>query len=350
MQIIKFINKLKLDVAVDLGTANTLVAVRDKGIVTREPTVVVKHKKSKKIVAIGYEAKKMIGKTPSSLEVVYPLRSGVIADFDSTKYLLKSWFEEVVIADVWWKWMIKPRVIVGIPSGITEVERRAVQEVLLEAGASVVSLVEESMAASIGSGAKIDQPTGVMIVDIGGGTTEIAAISLSGSVVKKSVRRAGVDIDWAIIQYVRANMGLLIGEPTAERVKIELASVNQYVSSDKKLLIRGRDLETGIPKSIYIYQKDIALAIEPILEEIINAVSDAVEEIPPEMVGDVIDQGIVVSGGGALIAGLDVALAELTKMPVKIADDPLTCVVRGCLSLFDMPEVLQKVKLTQGLR
>lgn len=362
MLIDRFFGLFSHDVAIDLGTANTLVAVRDKGVMVREPSLVVRHKKTKQVLAVGSEAKKMLGKTPVNLEAVRPLRNGVIADFDATEALLTTWIRSVHEPGGLLPRIPKPRVIVGIPSGITGVERRAVQEACLAAGARHVWLVEEPMVAAIGSGAPVEDPTGVLVVDIGGGTTEIAAISLSGMVVKKSIRVAGDEMDQAIIQYIRLRKGLLIGESTAERVKLHIGSVRHFKkskrtseSSTKKserndersdvMVIRGRDLEAGLPKSIVITQDEVAEAMADCVENIFMAVQDTIEEVPPELVADILERGIVLAGGGALLPGLDKAMAQQTQMPVWIAEDPLTCVVRGCLALYGNPDLLEKVKL-----
>lgn len=347
--------KVSHDLAIDLGTANTLVAVKGRGIIIREPSLVVRQKKSHQILAVGNEAKKMLGKTPANLESVRPLHQGVIADFDAATAILTTWIKEVHNPGGILPQIPRPRVIVGIPSGITEVERRAVQEACKAAGARQVWLVEEPMAAAIGSGAPVEEPTGVLIVDIGGGTTEIAAISLSGSVVKKSIRHAGHAIDQAIIQYVRINRGLLIGEATAEQVKLKIgtADPDKAKKSSKKeaktMVVRGRELESGLPASMVLEQSEVAEAMSPIIEEILVTVQDTIEEVPPELVADILERGIILAGGGALIPKLDQLIAQETKMPVWVAEDPLTCVVRGCLDLYDRPQLLEKVQMVSGL-
>lgn len=358
--------------AIDLGTANTLVAVKGKGIMVREPTVVVRHKKTKQIIAIGSEAKHMLGKTPANLEAIRPLKHGVIADFDAAEALLTAWIRQIHEPGGILPSLPKPRVIIGIPSGITEVERRAVQEAALRAGARQVWLVEEPMAAAIGSGSPVEEPTGILVVDIGGGTTEIAAISLSGMVVKRSIRMAGDEMDLAIIEYIRAKHALLIGESTAERLKLSLGSAiptrhERQMSATRRaplkrqrtsttpmrsdvMVIRGRDLEKGLPKSLAISEDEIREALSGVVKSILDAVEDTIEEVPPELVADILERGIVLAGGGALLAGLDQLMAEETKMPVWVADDPLTCVARGCLMLYDKPDLLEKVRLVGGLR
>jgi len=347
--------KVSHDLAIDLGTANTLVAVKGRGIIIREPSLIVRQKKSHQILAVGNEAQKMLGKTPTNLESVRPLHQGVIADFDAATAILTTWIKEVHNPGGVLPQIARPRVIVGIPSGITEVERRAVQEACKVAGARQVWLVEEPMAAAIGSGAPVEEPTGVLIIDIGGGTTEIAAISLSGSVVKKSIRHAGHAIDQAIIQHVRVNRGLLIGEATAEQVKLKIgtADPDKAQKSSKKeaktMVVRGRELESGLPASMVLDQSEVAEAMAPIINEILVTVQDTIEEVPPELVADILERGIVLAGGGALIPKLDQYIAQETKMPVWVAEDPLTCVVRGCLDLHDRPQLLEKVQMVSGL-
>lgn len=353
------------DVAIDLGTANTLVAVRGKGVMIREPSVVARHKKTKELVAIGNQAKLMWGKTPATLEVVRPLRNGVIADFDATEAMLQAWIRMIHEPYGWMPRVPRPRVIIGIPSGVTEVERRAVQQAAIRAGARKAWLIEEAMAAAIGSGAKIDQPVGVFIVDIGGGTMEIAVISMSGTVVKRSVRLAGDSMDEAIVKYYRLKHALLIGSATAERLKITLGSikdshdpddgeegskVKKTKSSKQMMVIRGRNLETGLPESRKTDSAELGKALESVVNEIVLEVQDAIDEIPPELMSDILERGIMLAGGGALINGLDELMADKTKMPVQIADDPLTCVVRGCLKLFDQPQLLENVMVTGGLK
>lgn len=362
---------LSHDVAIDLGTANTLVAVRGKGIMIREPTVVVRHKKTKQIIAVGNEAKQMLGKTPSNLEAIRPLQHGVIADFDATEALLTIWIKQIHEPGGLLPRLPKPRVIIGIPSGITEVERRAVQEAALRAGARQVWLVEEPMAAAIGSGSPVEEPTGILVVDIGGGTTEIAAISLSGMVVKRSIRMAGDEMDLAIVNYIRTEHSLLIGEATAERLKLSLGSAlglqdTAFMAKNRRpgikkvrvrdphrsevMVVRGRDLEKGLPKSLAITEVEVREAISGVLKQILDAVEDTIEEVPPELVADILERGIVLAGGGSLLSGLDQLMAEQTKMPVWVAEDPLTCVARGCLALYDKPELLERVRLVGGLK
>lgn len=350
---------LSFDIGIDLGTVNTLVLVKDKGIVIREPTVVALHKKTRQILAIGSEAKRMLGRTPISIEAVRPLRDGVISDFDTTEAMLRYFIQKVhqtpKSGRFSWPKIPRPRVVVGIPSGVTEVERRAVQDACLSAGAREAYLIEEPMAAAIGSKLAIEEPEGTMIVDIGGGTTEIAVISLGGMVLNRSLRVAGDELDEAIVGYLRMRYGLLIGERTAEDVKIEVGSAHENWATDKsngklETVVRGRDLATGLPKSLKITEQEIREALNPIINEIVGAIQEVLEETPPELLSDIVERGIFLAGGGALIRGLDKKIAEETKIPVWVANDPLTAVVRGCGRVLDDLNLLSKVKVTGGLR
>ncbi|MCL4338923.1 rod shape-determining protein [Patescibacteria group bacterium] len=338
------------DLAIDLGTANTLVFVKGKGIAIREPSVVARHKKTKKILAIGREAKKMVGKTPTQIEAFRPLRGGVIADFDATEAML-NYYINVVHENP--KSFIpkipRPKVILGIPSGVTEVERRAVQDAALSAGAREAYLIEEPMAAAIGANLPIEEARGSMVVDIGGGTTEIAVISLGGIVLNKSLRVAGDQMDDAIVSYVRLKHSLLLGVTSAETVKMTIGSAYQP-KEEKHSVVRGRDLENGLPKSVKLTASEVREAVSPTINQIIESIDETVEEIPPELVGDVLEQGITLAGGGALLAGIDKVIAEATKMPVWVAEDPLTCVVRGAAKLLDDEKLLAKVRVTGGLK
>jgi rod shape-determining protein MreB len=337
------------DLGIDLGTANTLVAVRGQGVVVREPSVVARHKKTKQILTLGRQAKQMVGKTPTTIEAIRPLRAGVISDFDAAEAMISHWIRFVHEPAGVIPKLPRPKVIIGIPSGVTEVERRAVQEAALSAGARQAFLIEEPMAAAIGAGLAIEEPTGILIVDIGGGTTEIAVISLGGIVVNRSIRMAGDEMNEAIISYFRTKHSLLLGEPTAENMKIKIGSASPLHKS-QTITIRGRDLETGLPKSLSATSSEVSEALSPVIRQIILAIQDTIEEVPPELISDILERGIVLAGGGALIQGLDKLLSEETKMPVVVADDPLTCVVRGCLSLHDHPQLLHKVRITGGLR
>ncbi len=338
---------LSHDVGIDLGTANTLVYVRGKGILIREPSVVARHKKSKEILAIGASAKKMLGRAPASIETIRPLRDGVIADFDATEAMLSYYIKKVHESGTVIPKIPKPKVIVGIPSGVTEVERRAVSEAAVSAGARVAYLIEEPLAAAIGAGLDVESPEGNFIVDIGGGTSEIAVISLGGIVLGRSIRIAGDEMDEAIINYVRLKYSLLLGQPTAESIKITIGSL--FDSREKQSVVRGRDLESGLPKSIKLAGSEIREALAPVIQEIISNISDTLEETPPELVGDIMEKGIYLAGGGALLPGIDKMVEEATKMPVHISEDPLTCVARGCGKVLEDEGFLNRIKLTHRL-
>lgn len=344
------------DIGIDLGTVNTLVLVKGKGIVIREPTVVALHKKTRQILAIGGEAKRMLGRTPAAIEAVRPLRDGVISDFDTTEAMLRYFIHKVHRTPSKGTFSLpkipKPRVVVGIPSGVTEVERRAVQDACLVAGARQAYLIEEPMAAAIGANLPVEEPEGVMIVDIGGGTTEIAVISLGGMVINRSLRVAGDEMDEDIINYARTRYGMLVGEKTAEEVKIEIGSAYQLDGKDDNLVtvIRGRDLASGLPKSLKITASEVREALTPTVSQIMAVIREVLEETPPELLTDIVERGIFLTGGGSLLRGLDKKIAEETKLPVYIADDPLTTVVRGCGEVLENLDLLSKVKVTGGLR
>lgn len=358
------------DLAIDLGTANILVLVKGKGIVIREPSCVARQKKTKKIIAIGREAKKMMGKTPGTIEAFRPLRDGVIADFDATEAMLSYYIKKVhqpvgeeelpgegqglpfSLAKFWPSGFARPRVVIGIPSGVTEVERRAVQEVALSAGARKAYLIEEPMAAAIGVGLPIENASGSFICDIGGGTTEMAVISLGGIVVSKCLRIAGDEMDEAIVNFVRLKYSLLIGEATAEEVKIQIGEAFPPApgEEEQQTVIRGRDLETGLPKSVRIGGGEIREALAPVLNQIVESISELVEETPPELVGDLMERGLALAGGGSLLQKMEKLVAQETKMPVWRADDPQTCVVKGCGKVLEDEKLLEKVRVTGGLR
>lgn len=346
---------LSFDIGIDLGTVNTLVLVKGKGIVIREPTVVALHKKTRQILAIGTEAKRMLGRTPISIEAIRPLRDGVISDFETTEAMLRYFIRKVHETPSSRRWSFpkipKPRVVVGIPSGVTEVERRAVQDACLSAGARQAYLIEEPMAAAIGAKLPVEEPDGVMIVDIGGGTTEMAVISLGGMVINRSLRVAGDEMDEAIIAYMRTRYSMLIGERSAEEVKIDIGSAFPIEKGDSlSAVVRGRDLSTGLPKSLKITAAEIREALTPIISQIIGSIQEVLEETPPELLTDIVERGIFLAGGGALIRGLDKRIAEETKIPVYVSDDPLTTVVRGCGEVLNNLNLLSKVKVTGGLR
>lgn len=342
------------DIGIDLGTANTLIYVKGKGIVIREPSMVAIHKKSKKIIAVGTQAKKMIGKTPADIVAIKPLRHGVISDFDLTQGLLSYYITQVHLVDSMLPKLARPRIVIGIPSGVTEVERRAVWEACLRASAREAYLIEEPMAAAIGASISIEEPTGAAIVDIGGGTTEVAVISLGGIVVGKTIKIAGDEMDEAIISYIRLRHGLLIGERTAEEVKIQIGSAYQTSkngkSGDKIAVVRGRDIETGLPRSLKVGESEIREALAGPISQIIDAIAETLEETPPELVSDISQNGIVLTGGGSLLRGIDQLIVERTRMPVFVVDDPLTTVVRGTGKLLEDTTLLQKIKVTGGLR
>lgn len=342
------------DMGIDLGTCNTLVTVLGKGIVIREPSAVARHKKTKEIIAIGKAAKKMIGKTPALIEVIRPLKDGVIADFDATEVMVTHYIQEVHQSHGLIPKIPKPKVVIGIPSGVTEVERKAVQDVAIMAGARKAYLIEEPMAAAIGIGLPISEPGGIFIVDIGAGTTEIAVISLGGIVLERCLRVAGDEIDEAVVNFMRLKYSILIGEATAEEIKIQLGSAFALPAGgsvkEKQMVVRGRDLETGLPKSIKIGTAEIREAIAPIIRQIIEEISEVIEETPPELISDIVNRGIVLCGGGSQLQGLDKLIAEETKMPVWIADDPMTAVVRGCGKVLEDESLLKRVRVTGGLR
>jgi rod shape-determining protein MreB len=335
------LGKFSNDLAIDLGTANTLVYVKGKGIVLSEPSVVAVHKDSrgvKKVLAVGSEAKKMLGRTPGNIIAIRPLRDGVIADFDITEAMLRHFILMVHNR----RTLVRPRIIVSIPSGITQVERRAVKETVESAGAREIFLIEEPMAAAIGSGLPITEPISSMVVDIGGGTTEVAVISLSGIVYAKSVRVAGDRMDEEIVQYMRRKFNLLIGERTGEIIKTTIGCA--YPEKELKTVdVRGRDLISGIPKIVEINSEEVREAIMEPVSLIIDAVKDALENSPPELAGDIVDRGIMLTGGGALLRGIDLLIREETGLPVTIADDPLSAVVRGAGMALDQLDVLKEV-------
>jgi rod shape-determining protein MreB and related proteins len=307
-------------IGVDLGTANTLIYVKGEGIVLNEPSVVAIDRDTKKIKGVGLEAKRMLGRTPDGIIAVRPMKDGVIADFDVTEKMLR-YFLTLIIENHVFK--VKPRVIVCVPSGITEVERRAVRDSALGAGAKEVFMVAEPMAAAIGVGLPVETPTGNMVIDIGGGTTEIAVIALSGIVSDTSIRTGGDELDTAIVQFMRKNYNLLIGEPTAEQIKINIGSAAP-VGEEREMEVKGRDLVSGIPKTVRVHSSEIR-----------EAVRRALEITPPELASDIVDRGIVMTGGGALIRGLDLLLSQETSLPIHVDEDPLTCVVRGTGRILD---------------
>lgn len=334
----------KRDLGIDLGTANTLVFLKGKGIVVNEPSVVATNTQTNDILAVGDQAKNMIGRTPGNIVAIRPMKDGVIADFDTTQAMLKYFIRKALPNSLF---PTKPRVVVCVPSGVTEVEKRAVIEATISAGARErdAFLIEEPMAAAIGAGLPVEEPTGNMIVDIGGGTSEVAVISLGGIVASKSLRIAGDALDLAIVNYVKKEFNLAIGERTAENIKVTIASV--YTPEPEELMtIRGRDQMTGLPKTIDVSAFDISRAIEEPVRSIVDAIKFTLEKTPPELSADIMESGITLAGGGALINGLDSLISEETGMPVNIAPDPLFCVAAGTGKVLEDLDSLQNVLIT----
>jgi len=319
------------DIAVDLGTANTLVYVKGEGIVLNEPSVVAVEKGTRRILGVGLEAKRMLGRTPEGIEAVRPLKDGVIADVDITELMLRHFLKQVTAKRIF---RIKPRVVVGVPSGITELERRAVRSSAMAAGAKMVYMVAEPMAAAIGVGLPVETPTGNMVIDIGGGTTEIAVIALSGIVSNTSIRVGGDELDAAIVTFLRKNYNLLIGEPTAEAIKIQIGSAFDF-GEEREMEVKGRDLVSGIPKTVSIHSQEVRECIQEPIQAIVEAVRRSLEITPPELAADIVDRGIVMTGGGAMIRGLDKLLQHETNLPIHVDEEPLTCVVRGAGGILD---------------
>jgi len=336
----KLSSLLSKDLAIDLGTANTLVALRGRGVVIREPSVVSLVKGSDRVLAVGDDAKRMLGRAPGTVEVIRPLRSGVIADFECTMAMLRYFITKVHRRQR----LVRPRIIIGVPSGITQVEKRAVRESGELVGARAVYLVEEPMAAAIGAGLPITEPIGNMILDIGGGTTEVAVISLAGVVYSRSVRIAGDAMDEAIVAYVKRKYSLLIGERTGEMIKIMLGTALPE-STLRTMPVRGRDMLTGLPKTVQISSLEVYDAMAELIQTIVNTVQAALERTPPELVADIIDQGIVMAGGGALLPGLDMLLREETGLPVTVAEEPLLSVVQGVSQVLDDIDLLERISV-----
>jgi len=334
-----FLGLFSLDIGIDLGTANTLVNVRNKGIVINEPSVVAIEKKSKKVLAIGSEAKEMVGRTPGTIVAIRPLRDGVISDFDVTEqmlhYFIHKVHERMVLR------IPRPRVVVGIPSGVTEVEKRAVFDATISAGAREAFLIEEPMAAAIGADLPVSDAQGSMIVDIGGGTTEVAVTSLGGIVVARSIRVAGDEMNEDVINYARQKYNLLIGEQMAEAVKIEAGSAYP-LDQEKVVTLRGRNLITGLPESIDISSIELREAMRGSVNIIVDTIRQAIDETPPELISDLMEYGVALAGGGALLQGLAQRLSEETKMKVYVADDPMSCVARGAGMVLENFDILYK--------
>ena len=333
------------DIGIDLGTANILVTLKGKGIILREPSVVAIDRKTGEILATGHEAKEMLGRTPDQIKAIRPLKDGVIADYTATGLMLKN-----ILSKVCTRYNAgRPRVVVGVPSGITEVEERAVEESILGAGAREVYLIEEPMAAAVGAGLEVAEPTGNIIVDIGGGTTEVAVISLGGIVVSNSIRIAGDELDEDIVNYIRKELNLAIGNTTAEEIKIRLGCA-QNPMAEETMEIRGRDLSNGLPRNVVITSTQVGEAIKDSINEIIESVKATLERTPPELASDIVEKGIVLAGGGALIKNIDKLLAFKTGMPVYIAEDPLDCVVKGTGKTLEDLERLKSVLINARKR
>jgi len=335
------LGRLGRDMGVDLGTANTLVYVRRVGIVIREPSVVAKRVEDGQVLAVGEEAKRMIGRTPGDIVATRPLRDGVIADFDTTAKMLSYFIRKAADGRMW----IRPRIVVGIPSGCTEVEKRAVIDATIQAGARDAYLIEEPMAAAIGAGLPVSEPVGSMVVDIGGGTTEVAIISLGGIVTSRSIRVAGDELDEAIIQYARRAYNLLIGERSAEEIKIAIGSA--FPGREESAVdVRGRDLVSGLPRTVRMTSAEIREAMAEPVQQVVDAVKQTLERTPPELAADIVDRGIIMAGGGALLRGIDRLLAEETGMPVSLTDDPLAAVVMGTGRALEELDTLKKVMIS----
>jgi len=329
------------DMAIDLGTANTLVYVRGRGIVCNEPSVVAISVKTGKVLAVGFEAKRMLGRTPGDVKTIRPIKDGVISDFDITGEMLRYFIRKVHNR----KSFMRPRIVIGVPSGITQVEQRAVKDAALSSGGREVYLIEEPVAAAIGTGLPISEPSGNMIVDVGGGTTDIAVISMDGVVYSKAIRVGGDKMDEAIINYIKRKYNLLIGEMMSESIKMELGSAYKTDNERHTMEIKGRDLVSGIPKTLILDDDEVREALSEPVSQIMNAIKQALENTPPELSADIVDKGIVLAGGGALLKGLDVYIREETSLPIIIAEDPLTCVVIGAGKVLDDLDILKKVMM-----
>jgi rod shape-determining protein MreB len=335
-----FYGMFSSDLAIDLGTANTLIYVRGKGIVLSEPSVVAIKKGTNQVLKVGKEAKEMLGRTPASIVAIRPMRDGVIADFDVTEQMLRAFIVKIHNR----KALVRPRIVIGVPSCITQVEKRAIRDSAEQAGAREVYLMEEPMAAAIGAGLPVQEPSGNMIVDIGGGTTEVAVISLSGIVYSQSIRIAGDEMDEAIIQYLKRKYNLLVGERTAENIKIQIGSAYPF-DEPRKMEVKGRDLVDGIPKALTVTDSDIREALHDPIYAVVDAVKTALERTPPELAADIADKGVVMAGGGSLLHGLDTLISLETHLKVKVADDPLSCVVLGAGKVLDELDLLKVVCL-----
>jgi rod shape-determining protein MreB and related proteins len=328
------------DLAIDLGTANTLVYAKNKGIVVREPSIVAVNKINNNVEAVGKEAKEMLGRTPGNIVAIRPMKDGVIADFEVTEKMIKYFIEKAHGR----RFLVKPRIVISVPSEITQVEKRAVKDSALRAGATEVYLIEQAMAAAIGAGLPITDPTGNMIVDIGGGTTDVAVISLAGIVYSRSVRVAGNEMDDAIIQYIKRKYNLLIGERTAEQIKMEIGSAFP-LDEEMTMEIKGRDLVEGVPKTLIVSDEEIREALSETVATIVEAVRVALERTPPELSADIMDKGIIIAGGGSMLKNLDQRLREETGLPVTLAEDPLACVALGTGQMLTDFNLLRKISI-----
>jgi rod shape-determining protein MreB len=328
------------DLAIDLGTANTLVYAKNKGIVVREPSIVAVNKINNQVEAVGKEAKEMLGRTPGNIVAIRPMKDGVIADFEVTEKMIKYFIEKAHGR----RFLVKPRIVISVPSEITQVEKRAVKDSALRAGATEVYLIEQAMAAAIGAGLPITDPTGNMIVDIGGGTTDVAVISLAGIVYSRSVRVAGNEMDDAIIQYIKRKYNLLIGERTAEQIKMEIGSAFP-LDEEMTMEIKGRDLVEGVPKTLVVSDEEIREALSETVATIVEAVRVALERTPPELSADIMDKGIIIAGGGSMLKNLDRRLREETGLPVTLAEDPLACVALGTGQMLTDFNLLRKISI-----
>ncbi len=331
-------NFLSNDVAIDLGTANTLVFIKGSGIVLDEPSVVAIDQSTRKIYAVGRDAKAMLGKTPKHIAAIRPMKDGVIADFEITEMMLREFIRKSQQR----KLFIRPRIVIAVPSGITEVEKRAVRDSAEHAGARDVYLIAEPIAAAIGVGLPVDKPSGNMIIDIGGGTTEIAVIALDGIVANSSIRVAGDEMDEALVNYVKRTYNLLIGEQTAENIKMKIGSAAK-LENELEIEVKGRDLVAGIPKNLKLTSQEIRDAMSEPLSQIVEALKNALEQTPPELAADIVDRGIVLTGGGSLLKGLDTLLKEQTNLPINLVDDPLRCVVLGAGKILDNVHMYERI-------
>lgn len=334
------------DIGIDLGTANVLVYVKGKGIVLREPSVVAIDKKSGKVIAVGSEARRMLGRTPGNIVAIRPLREGVIADFDVTEKMLRYFLQKAGARH----FLFKPRVMVCIPAAVTGVEERAIKQAAIQAGAKAAYVIEEPLAAALGAGLDISQPTGTMVVDIGGGTTDVAVLSLGGIVCSKSIKVGGDKFDEAIVRFVRREMNLAIGERTGEEIKIAAGAAYLDGLPEKSIDVRGRDLITGLPRAVTVTRRQVYEAIKEVLDAVVGAVKEVLEKTPPELAADIAERGIVMTGGGSLLEGLDMLITKETGVPAYRADDPLSCVALGTGRALTMLDVLKESRRRRKLR